>query len=134
MKLSNERLALCALSLLLIACNSVQRDKFSGWNMVHGNSTANKYSSLAQIDTTNVQQLEVAWTYHTGDADTAAHSQIQCNPIIVNGVLYGTTPQLKLVAIDAATGKEKWVFTPFEVIEGDKRGHFNLNNNRGVAY
>jgi quinoprotein glucose dehydrogenase len=50
--------------------------------------------------------LQIAWTYHTGDADTAAHSQIQCNPIIVNGMMYGTSPALKLCAVDAATGKE----------------------------
>lgn len=121
---------------LLMGCNRNQdtTKQFDGWEMVGGNTSGNKYSSLAQIDTTNVQQLEVAWTYHTGDADTAAHSQIQCNPIIVNGVLYGTSPKLKLIAIDAATGQEKWVFNPFDTIAGDKQGHFNLNNNRGVAY
>ena len=54
--------------------------------MFNGNFTGNKYSTLTQIDTSNVQQLQIAWTYHTGDADTAAHSQIQCNPIIVNGL------------------------------------------------
>ncbi len=81
-----------------------------------------------------MQRLQVAWIYHTGDADTAAHSQIQCNPIIVNGTLYGTSPQLKLFALDAATGKQKWVFSPFDAITEDKLGHFNLNNNRGVAY
>lgn len=102
--------------------------------MVHGNSAANKYSSLTQIDTANVQQLQVAWTYRTGDADIAAHSQIQCNPIVVNGILYGTSPQLKLFALDAATGENKWVFSPFDSIAGNKKAHFNLNNNRGVAY
>ena len=40
------------------------------------------------------------------------HSQIQCNPIIVDGVLYGTSPQLKVIALDAATGAERWVFDP----------------------
>ncbi|HSJ66097.1 MAG TPA: PQQ-binding-like beta-propeller repeat protein [Anditalea sp.] len=104
------------------------------WNMVGGNVTGNKYSSLDQINLENVANLEVAWIYNTGDADTTANSQIQCNPIIVDGVLFGTSPQLKLIALDAATGQEKWVFKPFEVIEGDLAGHFNLNNNRGVAY
>ena len=104
--------------------------------MANGNSTSNKYSTLTQIDTGNVAQLQVAWTYHTGDADTAAHSQIQCNPIIINGVMYCTSPALKLCAVDAATGKEKWAFQPF-AIAGDekaKAGHFNMNNNRGMAY
>lgn len=134
MKLSNDRFALFSFFFVLIACNSAEPDKFSGWSMVHGNSTANKYSSLTQIDTANVQQLQVAWTYRTGDADIAAHSQIQCNPIVVNGILYGTSPQLKLFALDAATGENKWVFSPFDSIAGNKKAHFNLNNNRGVAY
>ena len=77
----------------------------------------------------------MAWEFHTGDADNAAHSQIQCNPIIVNGTMYCTSPQLKLFALDAATGKQKWVFSPFDSIPGaQKVGHFILNNNRGVTY
>ncbi|MBT1711985.1 PQQ-binding-like beta-propeller repeat protein [Fulvivirgaceae bacterium PWU5] len=118
----------------LLACGKKGDDAFSGWSIVGGNPSGNKYSSLAQIDTSNVTQLQVAWEYHAGDADTAAHSQIQCNPIIVDGVLFGTSPKLKLFAVDAATGQEKWAFIPFDTIEGDKAGHFNLNNNRGVTY
>ena len=101
----------------------------------HGNDNGNHYSSLTEIDTNNVSQLQIAWTFHTGDADTAAHSQIQCNPIIVNGVMYCTSPQLKLFALDAATGKQKWVFYPFDSIPGGQRvSHFIMNNNRGVTY
>src|SRR4030095_4283481 len=78
---------------------------------------------------------QIAWEFHTGDADTAAHSQIQCNPIVVKGIMYCTSPQLKLFAVDAATGKQKWVFSPFDSIPGTaKRSHFILNNNRGVSY
>jgi quinoprotein glucose dehydrogenase len=119
---------------ILISCNKSTSDNYSGWTVVGGNSSGNKYSSLAGIDTGNVRQLKVAWQYHAGDADTAAHSQIQCNPIVVDGVLYGTSPKLKLFALDAATGKEKWAYIPFDSIQGDKAGHFNLNNNRGVTY
>ena len=120
--------------IFLIACNSTETSNYNTWQIAGGNSTGNKYSSLTEIDTTNVQQLQVAWEYHTGDADTAAHSQIQCNPIIVNGVVYGTSPQLKLFAVDAATGKQKWAFSPYDTITEEKKGHFNLNNNRGVTY
>jgi quinoprotein glucose dehydrogenase len=109
-------------------------DGYARWEVVGGNASGNKYSSLTQIDTSNVQQLRVAWEYHAGDADTAAHSQIQCNPIVVDGVLYGTSPRLTLFAVDAATGQEKWRYTPFDTIGGDKNGHFILNNNRGVTY
>jgi quinoprotein glucose dehydrogenase len=118
----------------LAGCSQQEPISFHGWEMVGGNQTGNKYSSLDQINIDNVNQLEVAWVYNTLDADTVASSQIQCNPIVVNGIMYGTSPQLKLFAVDAATGEEIWKFKPFEVIEGDRAGHFNLNNNRGVAY
>jgi len=119
---------------VLFSCNN-KPSIYNGWEKAHGNSDGNKYSSLTDIDTNNVHELQVAWEFHTGDADTAAHSQIQCNPIIVNGTMYCTSPQLKLFALDASTGKQKWVFSPFDSIPGQaRRSHFILNNNRGVSY
>jgi quinoprotein glucose dehydrogenase len=118
--------------LVFSACHPA--DPYGNWNVVNGNPTGNKFSSLRQIDTSNVQQLQVAWVYHTGDLDTAAHSQIQCNPVVVNGVMYVTSPQLKLIALDAATGKQRWVYSPFDSISVDKKMYFVLNNNRGVAW
>src|SRR5688572_26838456 len=112
-----------AVFYFLIACNN-KSTIFDGWTKAHGNSHGNKYSSLTQIDTSNVQQLEVVWEYHTGDADTSADSQIQCNPIIIDGVMYGTSPMLKLFAIDAATGRQKWIFSPYDTITEDKVSHF----------
>lgn len=120
-------------SLLFFSCQQ-KKSPYTGWMQTHGNGDGNKYSSLAEIDTANVSQLQVAWEYHTGDADTAAHSQIQCNPIMVNGIVYGTSPMLKVFALDAATGQAKWTYSPYDTITEDKRGHFNLNNNRGVTY
>lgn len=118
-----------------MACHTAGNETtFDKWEVAGGNSFVNKYSSLTQIDTSNVQQLQVAWTYHTHDMDTGAHSQIQCSPIVVNGVLYGTSPQLKLFALDAATGVQKWSFSPYDSIRDGKVGHFILNNNRGVTY
>lgn len=92
------------------------------------------YSVLKEIDTTNVRNLKVAWVYHTGDADTVNHSQIQCRPVIVNGILYGTSPRLRLFALDAETGKEKWVFDPKDSAKNKSRSDFALNNNRGLTY
>ncbi len=116
------------------ACKNKKSADFTGWRMAHGNSLGNKYSSLTEIDTSNVDRLQVAWEYHTGDADTAAHSQIQCNPIVIDGIIYGTSPQLKVFALDAATGQPKWVFSPYDTLSEEHNGHFNLNNNRGVTY
>ncbi len=109
-------------------------DAYKGWEQYKGSNENIHYSSLTQVDTSNVKQLAVAWEYHSGDADTANHSQIQCNPIIIDGLMYGTTPQMKLFALDAATGKEKWVFNPFDSLGKDKRSFFIMNNCRGVAH
>ena len=127
--------ALIIVCFVWISCNSNQDETdYSGWQKAHGNSDGNKYSSLTEIDTTNVSNLKVAWEFHTKDDDTAAHSQIQCNPIIVDGIMYCTSPMLKVFAIDAVTGKQKWMYSPYDTITENKSGHFNLNNNRGVTY
>ena len=97
------------------------------WPVVGGDAASTQYSKLAQINRDNVGELQVAWRYRTGDA--IGRSQIQCSPIVVEGVLYGTSPQLKLFALDAATGREKWVFDPFAIGDGKVQGV-----NRGVVF
>jgi quinoprotein glucose dehydrogenase len=130
---SFQLLLMAGFIFFISSCNR-NPDPYRDWQTVNGNPEGNKYSSLTQIDTSNVTQLKTAWTYHTGDVDTAAHSQIQCNPIIVNGILYGTSPQLKLFALDAASGKQLWNYNPFDSVPGEKKINLNLNSNRGVAY
>ena len=97
--------------LLAIARLSVAADR--EWSAYLGDKSASHYSTLAQITPANVAQLAVAWTWQAGDARPGS-SQIQCNPLMVDGVLYATTAQLKLAALDAATGRELWRFEPFE--------------------
>lgn len=115
----------------IVSCNNSAYDK---WEVYGGSSEAIKYSSLSQIDSVNVDDLAVVWEYHTGDADTAKFSQIQCNPVIVDGTLYATTPKLQLIALDAATGQLKWNFHPDSANRNKEFFHFILNNNRGVTY
>src|SRR5689334_8849693 len=96
-------------AILLVACQ--QNDKsFSTWSVYRGDKASTGYSSLDQINKSNLNQLEVAWTYHSGDAREGNRSAIQCNPIIVNDKMYVTSPQLKLMALDPVTGKELWKF------------------------
>jgi quinoprotein glucose dehydrogenase len=101
----------------------------SDWAAHGANAAHTQASPLDQINRSNVASLKVAWTYHTGDA-RPDRSQIQCNPIVVRGVLYATSPQLKVFALDAATGQPKWVFDPFTA-GADQSG---LGVNRGVVY
>ena len=90
------------------------------WPVYLGDKAASHYSTLDQITPANVSRLEVAWTWHAGDA-RGSSTQIQCNPLVIDGVLYGTTPQLKLFALDAATGRELWRYEPAEA-NGVNRG------------
>jgi quinoprotein glucose dehydrogenase len=101
-----------------------------GWPTHGGDPGHTQYSALRQIDATNVGRLEVAWTYHTGDAQRDNRSQIQCNPIVVGSVLYATSAGLKVFALDAATGKALWTFDPF----AGGGGPSSLGVNRGVTY
>jgi len=97
----------------------------------HGGDPGHKQSSaLDQINRENVKKLRVAWTYHTGDPVADNRTQIQCHPIIVGSVLYGTSPKIKVFALDAATGRELWVFDPF----GAGAAQTSLGVNRGVTY
>jgi quinoprotein glucose dehydrogenase len=77
---------------------------------VNGGPDNIRYSPLTQINRENVGQLKVAWSYDSHDA--FKDSEMQSNPIVVDGVLYATTPKLRVVALDAETGREIWTFDP----------------------
>ena len=100
-------------------------NSFADWKTYQGDFGRNQYSSLTQVNKQNVNKLAPLWIYKTGDS-LRNNSQIQCNPIIINGVLYATTPNLKLIALNAATGKLIWEFDP----DLD----FSPHVNRGVSY
>jgi quinoprotein glucose dehydrogenase len=97
------------------------------WPVYGGGPENIRYSTLKQIDRGNVRNLKIAWTFDTGDAFKG--SEMQCNPIIVEGVLYATTPKLRVVALDAATGKQIWAFDPNLGSTTTRK-----NRNRGVTY
>lgn len=79
------------------------------WTEYNGDGSKSHYSPLRQINKENVAQLKPAWTYASGGADTLRNrSQMQCNPIIIDGILYGVSAGIQAFAIHAATGKEIW--------------------------
>jgi quinoprotein glucose dehydrogenase len=107
-----------------VACKT-ENDKPSygtrEWREYLGGPERNHYSPLDQINKSNVGELKVAWEYHTGDS-----GQIQCNPIIVDGVLYAMTATTRPFALDAATGKQIW--------KGASEGPDSYSSSRGVSY
>ncbi|HEV2131566.1 MAG TPA: PQQ-binding-like beta-propeller repeat protein, partial [Longimicrobiaceae bacterium] len=98
------------------------------WRVALGDPGSSQYSRLTQIDRGNVHRLEIAWTYHTGDLREGERSEIQANPIIVDGVLFATSPSLKAFALRADTGEELWVFDPY----ANEPPQYHVN--RGVIY
>ncbi len=93
---------------------------YRNWAAYGGGPEQIRYSSLRQIDRTNVQRLEVAWTYDTGEKGT-----LQTQPVVVRDVLFGYTPTHKTFAIRADTGRHLWTFDP---------GLRETGANRGVMY
>ena len=66
---------------------------------INGGENNIRFSPLTQVDRSNVKSLQVAWTYTSGDH--FKDSEMQSNPIVVDGVLYATTPTMKVVAVNA---------------------------------
>jgi len=88
----------------------------SEWPNYGGDSGGMRHSTLAQINRTNVAKLKVAWVFHTGDIsdghDGRKRSGFETTPILVDGMLYLTTPFNRVIALDPVTGKQRWAFDP----------------------
>ena len=104
-----RRLAsLIFLLTLQAACGEARQNV--DWPVYHGSDEKTHYTTLSQISPENVSRLQVAWTYDTKDAFEG--SEMQSNPIVIDGVLYAMSPRQRAFALDAATGKELWSFDP----------------------
>jgi quinoprotein glucose dehydrogenase len=92
-----------------------------------------RYSKLDQINRANVTRLKPAWTYHTRELEGRIGKTIECTPIVIDGVMYVTTGYLRVVALDAATGKELWQFDPLKAHPFPHRP-MSGGVNRGCAF
>ena len=125
-------LFIISLGAFLFSCDTLE--DYKQWDVYGGSNERIQYSALNEIDTSNIKNIQVAWIYQTNDS--SGSSQIETNPLIINDVLYGLSPKLKLFALDAATGKEKWVFDPAADIASDNadKTNYGINICRGVAF
>lgn len=119
------------LILTLCSCSNPTSDEYSepNWASYQGGPSRNQFKMFDQINRENVSRLVKVWEYGSNQGDQM-NNQIQCNPLIIDGVLYGTSPGLKLFALNAATGDELWSFDPASYVD-DKYG---TGVNRGVSY
>ncbi len=113
------------LSLAALGCQPTPRQV--DWACYLGDKQGTQFAAIDQVDLSNVDRLQVAWVYHCGGADTLRNrSQLQCNPLVIDGVLYGTTPDMQVFALAADSGVELWRFQT-----GYRSG---LTINRGLAW
>jgi quinoprotein glucose dehydrogenase len=98
------------------------------WAIYKADAGSSSYSALKVVDTGNVADLKMAWTFSPDDApDGARFGESECNPIVIDGVMYATSARHRVYAIDATNGKKLWSFDPFD---GGRGGGVN----RGVTW
>lgn len=119
---------LCTLCLTGCKQDATDLSDESTWSIYRADAASSNYSPLAQINTSNVAQLETAWTFEIKDLAADARPGLsQCTPIMVDGVLYTMSAKALLYALNAQTGEQIWSFDPFD-------GGTGGGTVRGVTY
>ena len=135
------RAALILLAATLAACGapSSSRDDsgpLSGWPEYGGDKGGMRYVLANQITNGNVDELEIAWVHHNGDfsdgSDGSARTSFNVTPILVDDTLVFCTPMNRVIAIDAETGEDRWVYDPVQQQTSLPDPHTRVC--RGVAY
>ena len=107
------------------------------WRSYGGDAGGTRFSPLQQINRSNVGKLKRAWTYHMGEIERGGNetnrhhvAPFESTPLMVDGVLYFSTPSNRVIALDAETGQEIWQFDP----QAGNVGQRQFFQHRGVAY
>ena len=120
--------ALLVTGILFTAIQCAQDQKGRTWSVYKADPESSSSSPLDEINRENVKNLQLAWTFYPNDERSKTRlMNSECNPIIIDGVMYATSARHRLYALDASTGKQLWSYDPFDGGEGG--GVY-----RGVAY
>jgi quinoprotein glucose dehydrogenase len=120
---------------IFISTNILVYPQNTEWPCYGNDAGGSRYSSLNQINQQNVSRLKVAWTFETGELKTyegteaKSKAAFEATPIMIDNTLYFSTPSDRVFAIDAATGKQKWMFNPEVNLHDD----FSEITSRGVS-
>lgn len=94
----------------------------AGWQHFGGNAGGQRFTPLDQITKENVDQLKVAWVYHTGDVSSGNEkygaTSFQATPLVVGESMYICTPYNRVIALNAETGAERWTYDPQTELTG----------------
>ncbi|WP_420148725.1 PQQ-binding-like beta-propeller repeat protein [Spirosoma sp.] len=116
------------MAFLLFAGYQTSKEDDRTWAVYKADANSSSYSPLSQINTSNVNQLQPAWTFTISDMKPGSRSgSSECNPIVVDGIMYATSAKHWAYAINAGTGQRLWSFDPFDGAEGG-------GVSRGVTY
>ena len=107
--MSRSKFRLCVMAAALLG-GTVLAQAATDWQNYGGDRGAQRYSPLTQITPANVSSLKVAWTYHMKPADAVRVATSQTTPLVVGNTMYLGSPYGRIVALDATTGKEFWVY------------------------
>jgi quinoprotein glucose dehydrogenase len=124
--IGNYALLLLLGSALYTGCKPDKHERRT-WSVYKADAESTSYSELTEINKQNVDQLKVAWMFTPNDARGSRPGNNECNPIIIDNIMYLTSARHRLYAIDASTGKQVWSFDPFNGGEGG-------GISRGVTY
>jgi len=106
------------------------------WPAYGHDPAGTRYSPLRQIARSNIAQLQRAWTYHTGEKPFASgprgqrQTAFETTPLVVNEILYLTTPANRVIALDPTSGRELWTFDP----QSKSKKPIQYHAHRGVSY
>ena len=118
------------LLFFLTSCTFKREFSINDWAYYRGDNSVSHFKPFDQINIDNVHKLTKTWEFKSNDHDLENRSQIQCNPLIIDGVLFGTSAKMKLFALDASNGSKLWEFDPYD-------GMFSSHGtgvNRGLNY
>jgi quinoprotein glucose dehydrogenase len=128
----------CAACLTILCSGAgsgalAQAPAVSDWGYYGGDAFGRRFSSLDQINRSNVTHLTVAWTYRTGELGAgfarAGKLTFEATPVLAFGMLYVETGTNIVIALDPETGSPRWRFDP----QVDRGGHYAEASSRGVS-
>lgn len=119
--------------VLSAACTKTNEDV--DWPVYLGDNSSSQSSAASQITPENVDQLEVAWTFDAKGVEDTIYQNMQCNPLVVDGVVYLTSAKINIYALDGTSGEQLWMLNPFEALNKSLESPIRpRGSNRGFTY